>query len=190
MEDRGEVVAFDVLHDDEGTAIVFEESMNRRDVGVIRLSSGRRLTQHTRPLFNVVLPRRQHALDRDFAVKRQVLGEIDTPHAAAAKRVDNQVGAEFGAGWQLVFLQRDWRRPGRRSRRVAHQRHDGLADVGIRAVLCEERRTFAFGHGHDVGQNFLHDRPGRSEREGSGRHPRPLDLRLFRLWPRAWATHR
>jgi hypothetical protein len=77
--------AVEPLHRDERPAIVFGDLVDRADRRVVE--SRRRPRFTAEPLDRRLIPRKGlgQELQRDLAAKREVFGEVDDPHSAAAK---------------------------------------------------------------------------------------------------------
>ena len=101
------------LHDDEAAAPLGADLVDRADVGVIERCGGLCLAQETpAPSFGVGLGTRDQ-LDRDGALERAVVGEIDLAHSARAEFADHAVVAkEFRVGRHTGHVE-----PGRRQYR-------------------------------------------------------------------------
>jgi hypothetical protein len=91
LDDRSQIAPFDVLHDDEGRAVVGADLVDRHDVRMIERGGGTRLLREARQ--RVLLrgePRREH-LDRDFAPELRIACDKDFAHAARADRAEHFV---------------------------------------------------------------------------------------------------
>src|SRR5262245_57694997 len=80
LQARPQALALHVFHDDEGTALVFEDVVDARDVGMRETRHGPRLAQDAGLGFARLAAR--EALERHLAVETRVVAEEHLTHAA------------------------------------------------------------------------------------------------------------
>src|SRR5437899_10414678 len=77
--------ALQILHDDEGAAVLLADVMNRADVRVIQGGSGPGLAPETVQALRVASEFVRQKLESDRALEPGVLGLVDYTHPAAAR---------------------------------------------------------------------------------------------------------
>src|SRR5262249_29796557 len=113
LHPRGEAVAAQELHHDEGRGAVVRELENGDDVAVLELGDGARLAEEPRPqLLDVVGEVPDHHLDRHLTIEHRIDAAVEHPHAAAPDAFENLITANL----------RGAVRRGRRSRRSGRWR--------------------------------------------------------------------
>jgi hypothetical protein len=84
-EPRGQELAADVLHDDEGGAFVLADVVGHRDAGRAQRRGGARFVEEPAPALGIGRERRRQELERDLPAQPGVLGQVDFAHPAAAE---------------------------------------------------------------------------------------------------------
>ncbi len=148
-------LAFDVLEDDVGVAVVLAGVDHRDDVGVGDLRDRPRLLPEALDLVGLLRHLAVHDLDRDRAVEGLVFGQVDGGHAAAAQlRLQPVAAREHGAD----------HRAGRSGLHLTGQASQAEAQIGLFRERGDDARPAR--------------RPGRSARRpgsapGAGPGPPP-----------------
>ena len=93
LDDRGEVLAVDELHDDERPGLVLAVVVDRDDVRVVQRGRGLRLLAEARAEVGVAAVLGAEDLDGDVAVELVVVGAVDPGHPALAEQLDQPVAA-------------------------------------------------------------------------------------------------
>ena len=105
LDDLREVLALEVLHDEEGRAgRGLPEVGDLDDVGV---RDHRRRPGLAQEAIDVIGPSGQlgaEDLDRELLKDRRVLAEVHRPHAADAERVEDLVAAEQDAAGEVILV--------------------------------------------------------------------------------------
>jgi len=83
-EALGESLPFEILHDQEGGAVVGADVVKRADVRVLERGNGFGFALHALFQFRVGGKMRRQNLDRDRAVEAGILGTIHLSHASGA----------------------------------------------------------------------------------------------------------
>ena len=102
--------ALQILHGDEGAAVLLADVMNGADVGMIQRGGGASLALEPAQRLPVASQIVRQELERDEATEPGVLRFVDHAHAAAAELLDDAVVGEgladqgVGALWRVVVL--------------------------------------------------------------------------------------
>ena len=80
-----QALALELLHNDEGVAVVVLDAVNRADVGMIQKRGGPGFTRETLERFGIAGKIFGNKLQGDVAAKLQVLGLVDNAHTPASK---------------------------------------------------------------------------------------------------------
>ena len=83
--------ALQILHGDEGAALLFADVMNRANVGMIQRRRGPGLALKTVQRLGVASQSLGDELEGDKAMKPRVFRLVHDPHAAGAKLLDDEV---------------------------------------------------------------------------------------------------
>ncbi len=94
---RGERLAFEKLHHEEGGAVLLPDVEQRADVGVIQLRDRARLALEPLAELRSGGDLRGQRLDGDAAIEPRVAGLVDLAHAAGAQRADDFIRTETRA---------------------------------------------------------------------------------------------
>src|SRR5947208_3347657 len=98
-------LAFKELHDDEGTAVLLADVMNRADVRVIQGGSGSSLAPETIQGLRVASELVRQKLESDEALEPGVFGLVDHTHPACAQLLDDAVVGDGAADQRIgAFL--------------------------------------------------------------------------------------
>ena len=165
LEPRGEALALDVLHHDEGAVVVLDDVVDRRDVRVGDARRGARFVQDAEAPLAAAGERLDDALQRDLAAQPRVAAEEHVAHAAAADRIDDDVGTDARARLEVVvFGGAGGRRVGEEIGAVAirgQQRDDFARELRIAAPLAHEPLPLGRGALERLGDDVLRLFPGR-----------------------------
>ena len=153
-----ERLPLDVLHCDEGTALVLADVEDPHDVGMRQPRRETGLADEAPPQVLVPSEVLRQPLERHGPVELDVLGEVDGGHRAVAERPDELVAAgdeRHAHGWfppgiaVLAVVRRLGRLVARRLRRVLGRRghgHGARDPVGQGIRALDERLLEAYGH--------------------------------------------
>jgi hypothetical protein len=83
--------AFQMLHGDEGSAVLLAEIVDGADVGMIESGSGFCFALKTRESLGILGDGRGKELQRDVAAETRVFCLIGDTHASGAKSADNAI---------------------------------------------------------------------------------------------------
>src|SRR5689334_17342268 len=100
-QERGDVVAFDVLHGDEVARVQAAQVVDLHDVWMVELTCELRFIQKRAYKFRLAGELRQDALDHQVALKAvggAVPREIDLRHAAGGQLLDDLVARRLHLG--------------------------------------------------------------------------------------------
>src|SRR5439155_8904821 len=115
LDDRGEVLAVDQLHDDERPGGVLPVVVDRDDVRVVQRRRGLGFVAEPRAEVRVATVLRAEDLDGDVSVQLVVMAAIDPGHPALAEQLREPVAAtEDRPDLRQVSLRHlgSWRSPG------------------------------------------------------------------------------
>ena len=94
LQDGGERLALQVLHDEVAGALLFADVVQRADVRVVETGDDARFTLEAFPRVRCLSERRREDLDSDGAIQPRVTRLIHLAHAACTERRDDLVRAE------------------------------------------------------------------------------------------------
>ena len=96
----GQRLAFDILHHDEGAAVVgLAHLVHGADIRMIQRGRGLGFAQQVPAGVVVIAAVGRQELDRDVALERQVAGQVHVAHTAAPQQTDDAVVPQFRAGF-------------------------------------------------------------------------------------------
>ena len=98
LEPRGQRLALEMRHDQVVGAIDAADVVDAADVGMIQRSDSSCLAFEAGSQIRIVSDFTRQNLDRHRAIEAGVAGFVDLAHATRAKRAEDFVGAETGAG--------------------------------------------------------------------------------------------
>src|SRR5947209_17380339 len=93
---------FQMLHHNEGSAVLFADVVNGANVGMIERRSRSRLSLETCQRLRVPREVVRQKLQRHPPMQPDVLGPVNDAHAAAAELLDNAVVTQFGIDEQII----------------------------------------------------------------------------------------
>ena len=134
------VRALQILHRDEGAAVLLADVMNGADVGMIQRGRGASLPLESAQRLPVASQIVRQELERDEATEPGVLRFVDHAHAAAAELLDDAVVGEgladqgVSALWRVVVLVVGERECGHFDRRAFQE----VLRVGLRTQQCAD----------------------------------------------------
>ncbi len=103
-----ERLAFEELHDEKRRARVLADVVERADVRMRELRDDSRLAVEALAKLRVIGDRTWQDLDRHRAIEARVAGFVDLAHAARAKRAEDFIRTEPGAGRECQSCLLGW----------------------------------------------------------------------------------
>jgi hypothetical protein len=135
LEEHRKVLPLDVLHDDEGAAVVLEHVVDRRDVRMADARGRAGFVDDSRAQALDARRGREEAFQRDEPIEARIAPEKHLAHASLAEPVQDDVGTNVGSSGKIgvPVARRRWR-----SRAAPDQRRHGVTQRRIHAVLAQE----------------------------------------------------
>ena len=163
---RRQALAFDVLHDDEGAVVVLDDVVDGRDIRMRDARGRAGFVKDAEASLAAARERSDDALQRHLPAQPRVAAEEHVAHAAAADRIDDDVGADARARLELVVVDGllAGRRIGQEVGAVAvgrEERDDFAGQLVVGAAIADELLPFRRGALERLADDVLRLFPGR-----------------------------